>query len=93
MNRSSLFAELKKHPWILAVVILAHVGLAILLGINLSHDDKPPMPAAKKHNIIDAVAVDAKAFDERKKQAALEQNRKREQALAEKKLAEKKLAE
>ena len=85
MNRSSLFAELKKHPWILAVVILAHIGLAILLSINMSHDDKPPMPAAKKHDIIDAVAVDARLYDDRKKQKELEEKRKRDQVLAEKK--------
>lgn len=84
MNRNSLFAELKKHPWILAVVIIGHVALAILLSVNLAHDDKPPVPSAKKHNIIDAVVVDAKAFDDRKKQKELEQKRKRDQALKKK---------
>jgi colicin import membrane protein len=52
-------------------VILFHVVLAVLLSINLSSNEKPPVPAAKKHNIIDAVAIDAKQYDERQKQKEL----------------------
>ncbi len=68
MNSSGLFAEIKRHPKILALVILLHLGLAILLGLNLSSDEAPPMPMAQKHKLIDAVVVDAKKYDERKKQ-------------------------
>ncbi len=68
MSSSGLFSEIKKHPWILAAVILLHLGLAILLGLNLSSDDAPPSPAAQKHKIINAVAVNTKQYDERKKQ-------------------------
>lgn len=92
MNKNSLIAELKKHPWIILVVLVAHVALAILLSINLSHDDKPPMPAAKKHNIIDAVAVDATAYDERNKQKELEEKRKRDQQIAAEKKRKQELA-
>lgn len=71
MSSSGLYSEIKKHPWILALVILLHMGLALLLGINLSSDDKPPMPSAQKHKIIDAVAIDAKKYDKREKQKKL----------------------
>jgi colicin import membrane protein len=71
MNSSGLFSEIKKHPWILALVVIVHLGLAILLGLNLSSDDAPPMPAAQKHKIINAVAVDAKLYDEKEKQKKL----------------------
>ncbi len=64
MSSSGLFAEIKKHPWILALVILVHLGLALMMGLNLSNDEPPPMPAAQKHKIIDAVVVDAKKYDE-----------------------------
>lgn len=84
MKSSGLFAELKKHPWILALVLFVHLGLALLLGLNLFSDDKPPMPAAKKHNIINAVAVDTKKYDEQKK--------KKKQAV-QKKIDDKKAAE
>jgi len=68
MNSSGIFTEIKKHPKILALVILVHLVLAILLGLNLSNDEAPPMPMAQKHKIIDAVVVDATKYDERKKQ-------------------------
>ena len=84
MNSSGLFTEIKKHPKILALVILLHLGLAVLLGLNLSSDDAPPMPMAQKHKIIDAVVVDAKKYDERKKQ---------EKQAAQKKIEDKKAAE
>ena len=86
MNSSGLFAEIKKHPKILALVILVHIGLAILLGLNLSNDEAPPMPMAQKHKIIDAVVVDGKKFDERKKQEKLAEQKK----IEDKKAAEKK---
>jgi len=82
MSSSGLFSEIKKHPWILAFVILLHIGLVILLSINLSNEEKPPTPGAQKHKIIDAVAVDAKKYDEREKQKKL--------AVQQKKTAEKK---
>ena len=65
-------------------VIVVHMGLIVLLSINLSSDEKPPMPMAKKHKIINAVAVDAKLYDERERQKKL---------AAEKKIADKKAAE
>lgn len=99
--RSGLFSEIKNNPWVLAFVILLHIGLIILLSINLSDDEKPPMPAAKKHNIIDAVVVDAKKYDEREKQKKLDaekaviekkrqQEAERNKALEKKRLAEQK---
>ncbi len=84
MNSGGLFSEIKSHPKILLLVILVHIGLVILLSINLSSDEKPPVPAAKKHNIINAVAVDTKQYDERKKQ---------EELAARKKIEDKKAAE
>ena len=84
MNSSGLFSELKKHPWIMVLVVLLHVGLVVLLSINLSNDEKPPMPMAQKHNIINAVAVDAKKYDKREKQNKI---------AAEKKIEDKKSAE
>lgn len=77
----------------MAVVILFHVGLAIMLSINLASDDKPPVPSAKKHNIINAVAVDAKQYDERKKQKELAVKKKRDDAKAAKEKAAKEKAE
>jgi colicin import membrane protein len=102
--RAGLFSEIKSNPWVLAFVILIHVSLIVLLSINLSSDKKPPMPMAQKHNIIDAVAVDAKKYDERDKQKKLDvekiaiekkrqQESEREKALEMKRLAEQKAAE
>lgn len=104
MMRPGLFSEIKSNPWVLAFVILIHVGLIVMLSINLSSDKKPPMPVAQKHNIIDAVAVDAKKYDEREKQKKLDvqrlelekkrqQEAEREKALEVKRLAESKAAE
>ena len=86
MSSSGLFSELKKHPWIMVLVILIHIGLVVLLSINLSNDEKPPMPMAQKHKIIDAVTVDAKKYDEREKQKKIAIRKKQEA----KKVAEKK---
>ena len=68
MNSGGLFSEIKKHPRILGVVILIHLVVVVLLSINLSNDEKPPMPMAQKHEIISAVTVDAKKYEEQKKQ-------------------------
>jgi len=84
MNSSGLFSELKKHPWIMVLVILFHAGLVVLLSINLSNDEKPPVPMSQKHKIIDAVVVDAKKYDDRVKQKNI---------AAEKKIKDKKEAE
>lgn len=94
MNSSGLFAELKKHPWVMALVILVHIGLVVLLSINLSNDEKPPVPMAQKHKIINAVAVDAKKYDEREKQKKNAAQKKIEdkKAAEKKRLAEKKKA-
>jgi colicin import membrane protein len=86
MKSGGLFSEIKNHPKILALVILFHIVLIVLLSINLASDDKPPMPMAQKHKIISAVVVDAKKYDERKKQKKLAEQKK----IADKKAAEKK---
>jgi colicin import membrane protein len=86
MSSSGLFTELKKHPLILLLVVLLHLGLALLLGLNLTRDDAPSMPVAQKHNIIDAVVVDAKKYDEGEKQKKLAAQKK----IEDKKAAEKK---
>ena len=75
-----------RDPKALAVVILFHVVLIVLLSINLASDEKPPVPSSQKHNIIDAVAVDASKYDERKKQQKLAEQKK----IADRKAAEKK---
>lgn len=89
------------------MVIVVHLGLLVLLSINLADDEAPPMPKAKKNVIIDAVAVDAKKYDEREKQkklAAQQAAKKaadkkrqaeldRKKALEKKRLAEKKKAD
>ena len=94
MNSSGLFSELKKHPWIMVFVVLVHVGLVVLLSINLSNDEKPPVPMAQKHNIINAVAVDAKKYDKREKQKKIAAEKKIEdkKSAEKKRLAEKKKA-
>lgn len=94
MSSSGLFAELKKHPWIMVLVILVHIGLVVLLSINLSNDEKPPVPMAQKHKIIDAVVVDAKKYDQREKQKEISAKKKIEdkKAAEKKRLAEKKQA-
>ncbi|PCI06670.1 MAG: protein TolA [Gammaproteobacteria bacterium] len=84
MSSSGLFTELKQHPWILALVLIAHIVVALLLGLNLVSDDNTPMPKVQKHNIINAVAVDAKKYDEQKK---------KQQQVVKKKVEEKKTAE
>ncbi len=63
MASSGLFAEIKKHPWIIALVVAVHIVLIVMLSINLLDDDKPTMPASQKHETIDAIAVDEKVFD------------------------------
>jgi len=93
--RAGLFTEIKNNPWALAFVISIHIVLIVLLSINLSSDKKPPMPVAQKHNIIDAVAVDAKKYDDREKQKKrdaekLVLEKKRQQELAREKELEKK---
>ena len=94
MSSSGLFAELKKHPLIMVLVILVHIGLVVLLSINLSNDEKPPVPMAQKHKIIDAVVVDAKKYDQREKQKEISAKKKIEdkKAAEKKRLAEKKQA-
>ena len=94
MSSSGLFAELKKHPWIMVLVILVHIGLVVLLSINLSSDEKPPVPMAQKHKLIDAVVVDAKKYDQRVKQKEIAAKKKIEdkKAAEKKRLAEKKQA-
>ncbi len=94
MSSSGLFAELKKHPWIMVLVILVHIGLVVLLSINLSNDEKPPVPMAQKHKLIDAVVVDAKKYDQREKQKEIAVKKKIEdkKAAEKKRLAEKKQA-
>jgi len=88
MNSSGLFQEIKKHPWILALVIALHLGLAALLGVNLM-DNSPHKVQLASKQIIDAVAVDAKKYDEREKQKKLAIQRaeklKRDKVLAKKK--------
>jgi colicin import membrane protein len=83
---SGLLSEIKNNPWALALVIAFHLVLIVLLSINLSSDEKPPMPAAQKHKIIDAVVIDAKQYDEREKQKKLAAQKK----IDDKKAAEKK---
>jgi membrane protein involved in colicin uptake len=70
--RAGLFSEIKNNPWALALVIAIHIVLIVLLSINLYSDKKPPMPIAQQHNIIDAVAVDAKLYDDKEKQKKLD---------------------
>ncbi|MBL4711369.1 MAG: hypothetical protein JKX75_02510, partial [Gammaproteobacteria bacterium] len=84
MSPSGLFTELKQHPWILALVLLVHLVVALLLGLNLASNDNTPMPKAQKHNIINAVAIDAKKHDEQKK---------KKQQVVQKKIEDKKAAE
>lgn len=88
--RSGLFTEIKNNPLALAGVILFHLVLIVLLSINLASDEKPPVPASQNHKIIDAVAVDASKYDERKKQQKLAAQRKIEAKKAAQKAAEKK---
>jgi colicin import membrane protein len=83
---SGLLSEIKNNPWALALVIAVHIVLIVLLSINLASDEKPPMPAAQKHKIIDAVVVDAAKYDEREKQKKLAAQKK----IEDKKAAEKK---
>ena len=100
MSSGGLLSEIKNHPRILALVILFHLVVVVMLSINLSSDEKPPMPKAQKHKIISAVAVDAKKYDEQKKQKKLTAQKKledkkaaelkRKKALAQKKVLEKK---
>ena len=87
MNSVGLFSELKKHPWIMALVILVHIGVILLLSINLLDNNEPPVPSSQKHKIIDAVAVDAKLYDERKKQKKLAAQKKIDDKKAAKKRA------
>ena len=79
----------------MVLVILVHIGLVVLLSINLSNDEKPPMPMAQKHKIIDAVVVDGKKYDQRQKQKEIAAKKKIEdkKAAEKKRLAEKKQAE
>ncbi len=86
MNASGLFADIKKHPWILSLVIFLHLALALMLGLNLSGNQPPLVPLAKQHNIIDAVVIDGRQHDDRKKQKKLAEQKK----IADKKAAEKK---
>lgn len=90
---SGLFSEIKNNPWVLALVILFHIGLVILLSINLADDEKPPMPTAQKHKIIDAVVVDATKYDEREKQKKLDIDRKAAEKKRQKELERKKALE
>ena len=83
---SGLLSEIKNNPWALALVIVFHIVLIVLLSINLASDEKPPMPAAQKHKIIDAVVIDATKYDEREKQKKLAAQKK----IDDKKAAEKK---
>jgi colicin import membrane protein len=83
---SGLLSEIKNNPWALAFVIAVHIVLIVLLSINLASDEKPPVPAAQKHKIIDAVVVDATKYDEREKQKKLAAQKK----IEDKKAAEKK---
>ena len=83
---SGLISEIKNNPWALALVIVVHIVLIVLLSINLASDEKPPVPAAQKHKIIDAVVVDATKYDEREKQKKLAAQKK----IEDKKAAEKK---
>ena len=102
MSSGGLFAEIKKHPRILALVILVHLVVIVLLSINLASDEKPPMPKSQNHKIINAVAVDATKYDEQKKQKKLAAKKKvedkkkadlkRKKALEKKRLSEKKKA-
>ncbi len=94
MSSSGLFAELKNHPWVLLLVILLHLGGLLLLGLNLSNK-APPMPMAQKHNIINAVVIDGKQFDERVKQKELAAQKiiEDKKAAEEKRLAENKRIE
>ncbi|MCK4676475.1 MAG: hypothetical protein KAT61_11180, partial [Gammaproteobacteria bacterium] len=93
MSSGGLFSEIKNHPKILALVILFHLGLVVLLSSNLSNDEKPPMPMAQKHKIISAVAVDAKKYDEQKKQKNLAAQKKIEDKKAAEKKRKKELAQ
>ena len=88
MSSSGLLTEIRKHPWILALVIVVHLGLLVLLSINLADNEAPPMPMAKKNVIIDAVAVDAKKYDEREKQKKLAAQQAAKKAAEKKRQAE-----
>ena len=83
----------------MALVVDVDLVLIVLVSINLASDEKPPVPASQKHDIIDAVMVDTNKYDERekqKKQAAQKKiedkkaaERKRQQELEKKKALEK----
>ena len=79
MKAPGLLSEIKNNPKVLAAVIVFHLVLVVLLSISLFKDNKPVAPAAKKHNIIDAVVVDAKQYDEREKQKKLAAQKKRDE--------------
>jgi colicin import membrane protein len=71
MSSSGLWHDLRSNPFALAISIALHVVLIILLGVNL-HSSRVPQPQASPQAIVQAVAVDARAYDdeiERQKQA------------------------
>jgi len=90
MSSYSLFQEIKNHPWVLVIVIALHLGLAVLLGINLINT-VPEASTAKHEKIINAVVINADKFyqREKKKKQALE-IKKQQQAQKRKREAEKK---
>ncbi len=80
MHAHGLFAEIRRHPLVLLAVLLFHLLLAVLLGINLVQSDDRA-GSRKPAKIIDAVVVDARQIElqqQRKKQRA---ERKRQAAL------------
>ncbi len=67
MGSSGIFWEIKRHPWVLVLVIAAHLGLAMLLAINLINNS-PESSVEKPNKIINAVVINTKKFDQRVKE-------------------------
>lgn len=90
MSSYSLFQEIKKHPWVLLIVIACHLGLAVLLGINLINT-VPEASTAKHEKIINAVVINTDKFYQReKKKKQAQEIKKQQQTLKRKREAEKK---
>jgi colicin import membrane protein len=69
---------LRDHPSALAVAAGLHLLLALFLVVGIKFSNRPVAPAFTPVDIVEAIAIDGREFDEARRQRELEEQRQRQ---------------
>jgi colicin import membrane protein len=78
---------LRDHPSALAVAAGLHLLLALFLVVGIKFSNRPVAPAFTPVDIVEAIAIDGREFDQARRQRELEDQRQRQAALESKQKA------